>query len=565
MASDKALLIDSIQEHFKKSNWKAAVADMEKLFAVDPDPIIRVRMGDAYQKLNQVLDAVKEYVHAADLYALKGVVVKALAQYKLALRLDPKNREAQEKMASLHSNKTIAEKKAEPAEEGGQKPARSVIPLLSGLTGEEFNDFTKMMVVHIYQPGQTIVKQGDTGKSVYIIANGSVKVWTTTPAGERLDLARLGASDFFGEMSFLTGKPRSATVETAGDAVILEVAEDKLSELVLQRPRVMQVLREYSDMRAKGTNEKIQSTQKTPAIPEEILPPPRASEPAAAKAPLPKVPEDAIESAPQRKAPEAPEKAKLIDTIQKFVSKSDWKSVIIEMEKLFVIGPDPIIRVRIGDAYQKLNRKAEAVKEYLRAADMYADTGAVVKALAQYKLALRVDPASKQAQERIEALHSNKTVKESKAEPVEQGAQKPASSVIPLFAGFTQEEFNAFTKVMNVHPLPSGLPIIEQHDTGKSVYIIANGSVKVYTTLLSGERVELAVLWPGDFFGEMSFLTGKPRTATVETAEDSVILEVTEGQLREVVAQRPRVLDVLRQYSELRTKGTVERIQESSK
>ncbi len=89
--------------------------------------------------------------------------------------------------------------------------------------------------------------------------------------------------------------------------------------------------------------------------------------------------------------------------------------------------------------------------------------------------------------------------------------------------------------------------------------------MKVYTKLLSGERVDLAVLWPGDFFGEMSFLTGKPRTATVETAEDSVILEVTEDQLRELVSQRPRVLDVLRQYSELRTKGTVEKIQESSK
>ncbi|HSQ78476.1 MAG TPA: cyclic nucleotide-binding domain-containing protein, partial [Nitrospirota bacterium] len=354
--------------------------------------------------------------------------------------------------------------------------------------------------------------------------------------------------------------------------------EEKLSELVIRRPRVMQVLQEYSDMRAKGTNEKIQSTQKTPAVPEELITPPKAPEAVAEKAPLPKIPEAAIETVPQPKAPapaaekapqpkvpEASEKGKLIDAIQKFVSKSDWKSVITEMEKLFTLGPDPIIRVRIGDAYQKLNRKAEAVKEYLRAADMYADAGAVVKALAQYKLALRLDPATRQAQERIEALHSNKTVKESKAEPVEQGAQKPASSVIPLFAGFTQEEFNAFTKVMNVHPLPTGLSIIEQHDTGKSVYIIANGSVKVYTTLLSGERVELAVLWPGDFFGEMSFLTGKPRTATVETAEDSVILEVTEDQLREVVAQRPRVLDVLRQYSELRSKGTMEKIQESNK
>lgn len=542
MSSEKAQLIDSIQKQVSKSNWKGAVTDMEKLFSIDPDPIIRVRIGDAYQKLNQVLQAVREYVYAADLYALKGVVVKALAQYKLALRLDPKNQEAQVKMSSLHSNKTITEKKTEPVEEGARQPARSVIPLFSGMSPEEFDDFTRMMTVHTLEPGQAIVRQGETGKSVYVIASGSVKVWTTTQTGERLDLAVLGPSDFFGEISFLTGAPRTATVETAEEAVILEVAEDKLSELVLRRPRVMQRLQEYSDMRSKGTSEKLQSAQKT-------------VEPAAI---------------PKARPAEASDKSKLIDNIQNFVRKADWKSVIAEMEKLFTIDHDPIIRVRIGDAYQKLNQKADAVKEYVRAADMYAEQGAVVKALAQYKLALRLDPGLKQAQERIEALHSNKAVKENKPEPAApaQGTQKPAattSSVIPLFAGFSQEEFTAFTKVMNVHPLPAGVPIVEQHDTGKSVYIIASGSVKVFTTLLSGERVDLAVLGPSDFFGEMSFLTGKTRTATVETAEDSVILEVNEEKLREVIAQRPNVLDVLRKYSEMRSKGTVEKIQESSK
>jgi hypothetical protein len=259
------------------------------------------------------------------------------------------------------------------------------------------------------------------------------------------------------------------------------------------------------------------------------------------------------------------DKSKLIDAIQKWVGKSDWKAAIADMEKLFAIDRDPIIRVRIGDAYQKLGQKPNAVREYLHAADLYAEKGAVVKALAQYKLALRLEPGNKQAQERIEALHSNRTVKENRIEPAGKETQKPASSVIPLFAGFSQEEFNAFTQVMNVHPLPGGMPIVEQNDTGKSVYIIANGSVKVFTTMLSGERVDLAVLRSGDFFGEISFLTGKPRTATVETAEDSVILEVTEDKLREVVSQRPHILEVLQKYSDMRTKGTTEKILESNK
>ena len=555
MSTDKAQLIDTIQNYLGKSNWKAAVTEMEKLFAVDPDPMIRVRMGDAYQKLNQKTEAVKEYIQAADLFAARGVIVRALALYKLALRLDPQSKLANEKMASLHSNKVMTEKRPEPVEEGAAKPARSVIPLFAGLTQEEFDDFTKMMAVHILQPGQPIVKQGDTGQSVYVIANGSVKVWTLVPSGERLDLAVLRANEFFGEMSFLSGKPRTATVETAEDAVILEVTEDKLRDLVTRRPRVLQVLEQYSASREKGTSEKMQSTQKAP-------------EPLVEKAPQSKAQEAAPEMAPPQKAPSAPEKARLLESIQKCIGKADWKSVIAEMEKLFIIEPDPIIRVRIGDAYQKLNNKAEAVKEYIRAADLYAEKGAVVKALAQYKLALRIDPANKPACERIEALHSNKAVKESKAGPTEQDANKPrkaASSVIPLFAGFSREEFNAFTKVMNVHPLPAGMPIVSQNDTGKSVYVIASGSVKIFTTLLSGERIDLATLGSGDFFGEISFLTGKPRTATVETTEDSVILEVTEDKLREITVQKPGIMDMLKKYSEMRTKGTMDKILESEK
>jgi len=256
----------------------------------------------------------------------------------------------------------------------------------------------------------------------------------------------------------------------------------------------------------------------------------------------------------------ASDKALLTETIQKYVSKANWKAVIPEMEKLFVIDPDPIIRVRIGDAHQKLGSKSEAVKEYVHAADLYAQSGSVVKALAQYKLALRLDPTFLPAQEKLVALHSNKTVKENKAEPVEARKQKPTSSVIPLFAGFTSEEFDDFTKMMVVHTLAPGTVIVRQHETGKSVYVIANGSVKVYTTLLSGERVDLAVLQPSDFFGEISFLTGKPRTATVETAEDTVILEVTEDKLRELVTQRPRVKDVLQKYSDMRQKGTIEKV-----
>jgi len=232
------------------------------------------------------------------------------------------------------------------------------------------------------------------------------------------------------------------------------------------------------------------------------------------------------------------------------------------MEKLFALDPDPMVRVRIGDARQKLGQKTEAVKEYIHAADLYADGGFVVKALAQYKLALRNDPTNKDAQNKIESLHSNKTVTEMKLEPIEVGTQEPISSVIPLFSDFTQEEFNEFTKRMIIHTIPPGKAIINEGDTGRSVFILTRGSVKVFSTIM-GKKMELAALHASDFFGEIAFLTGKPRTATVETVEETDVLEVVEADLTEMISKSPRIREVLHNYHEQRVKSTLKKVKDT--
>lgn len=255
----------------------------------------------------------------------------------------------------------------------------------------------------------------------------------------------------------------------------------------------------------------------------------------------------------------ASEKATISENVQKYIEKADWKSAISEMEKLFTVDPDPIVRVRIGDARQKLNQKGEAVKEYTRAADLYAEKGFVVKALAQYKLALRLDPANKDAQQKMEGLHSNKTVSEFKLEPILEGEAQPTRSVIPLFSDLTQEEFNEFTKRMIIHTVPAGKPIVREGESGNSVYVLTRGLVNVYS-LIQGKRVDLAVLQPSDFFGEIAFLTGKPRTATVEAAEECDVLEVAEEDLQDMIRKWPRIKEVLQNYYEERVKSTMEKV-----
>jgi cAMP-dependent protein kinase regulator len=256
LASEKAKISENVQTYLGKSDWKGAIAEMEKLFAIEEDPIIRVRIGDVRQKLGQKAGAVKEYIQAADLYAEKGFVVKALAQYKLALRIDPANKEAIGKMERLHTNKSVAELKLEPIEDGALQPTRSVIPLFSELTQEEFNEFTKRMIIHTIPPGKPVIKEGDRGRSVFILTRGSVRVFSTL-RGKKVELAELQASDFFGEIAFLTGRPRTATVETLKESDLLEVAEQDLHDMIEKSPRIREVLHNYHEARVKSTLEKV--------------------------------------------------------------------------------------------------------------------------------------------------------------------------------------------------------------------------------------------------------------------------------------------------------------------
>ncbi len=106
MASRKAVITEKVQVCIEMSDWKAAIKEMEKLFAIDKDPLVKVRIGDARLKLNRKCEAIRDYVRAGDLFAEKGFVVKALAQYNMVLRLDSSNNDARSKIKKMQMLRT---------------------------------------------------------------------------------------------------------------------------------------------------------------------------------------------------------------------------------------------------------------------------------------------------------------------------------------------------------------------------------------------------------------------------------------------------------------------------
>ncbi len=83
--------------------------------------------------------------------------------------------------------------------------------------------------------------------------------------------------------------------------------------------------------------------------------------------------------------------------------------------------------------------------------------------------------------------------------------------------------------------LPGGTTVFRQGDLGGSVYVIRAGKVRVLKDSAGRQRM-VTTLGPGDFFGEMAVVTGRPRSATVEVVEDAELLKVPAGKLQEMVA-----------------------------
>jgi len=65
--------------------------------------------------------------------------------------------------------------------------------------------------------------------------------------------------------------------------------------------------------------------------------------------------------------------------------------------------------------------------------------------------------------------------------------------------------------------------ILEEGTKGEEIFFIISGRVRVYK-LINNEKIDLAMLGPDDFFGEMSMFLQSKRSATIEALEDSEIL-----------------------------------------
>src|SRR5262249_48767233 len=110
----------------------------------------------------------------------------------------------------------------------------------SSLEVDQLRHLIERVEVREVEPGETIVREGERGGSLFVIVYGEVAVLLNGPPKKLM--ARLQEGSFFGELAVLTDFPRSATVVAETQTRLLEISRELIAEIVANSPEVLRMM-----------------------------------------------------------------------------------------------------------------------------------------------------------------------------------------------------------------------------------------------------------------------------------------------------------------------------------
>lgn len=129
-------------------------------------------------------------------------------------------------------------------------------PLFNGFSQDELLEVIRGFRLRTFEAGDVVLLEGERGDSLFIVTTGVVKAFVRNPqGGEPVFVRRMAEGEFFGEISILSGKPRTATVTAATPCEMLELDRPTLDGITATYPHVRDVLEEFYVSRASTQEE----------------------------------------------------------------------------------------------------------------------------------------------------------------------------------------------------------------------------------------------------------------------------------------------------------------------
>ena len=108
---------------------------------------------------------------------------------------------------------------------------------------------------------------------------------------------------------------------------------------------------------------------------------------------------------------------------------------------------------------------------------------------------------------------------------------------VPLFAVLGEAQLSVLVRMIMRNRFGRNETIIGAGDSTDSLFIVINGRLKVLMQDEQGREVILAILGPGEFFGEMGLLDDSPRSASVVTLEPCELLSIAKTDFKRCLAE----------------------------
>jgi CRP-like cAMP-binding protein len=129
------------------------------------------------------------------------------------------------------------------------------VPLLAALSDSDRESLAGAVGRRRYRRGDIIFQKDEPGHALFIVERGSVRISVPSAQGNDLILAVMGAGDFFGDLSLLDGRPRSASAAAAAETVLLVLERSDFIAMITSRPAAAMAVLEAVSRRLRGTDE----------------------------------------------------------------------------------------------------------------------------------------------------------------------------------------------------------------------------------------------------------------------------------------------------------------------
>jgi len=112
-----------------------------------------------------------------------------------------------------------------------------------------------------------------------------------------------------------------------------------------------------------------------------------------------------------------------------------------------------------------------------------------------------------------------------------------------LFSHFIKKEIDQLSQKIKVFSVSKDDVLIQQSESGESMFLVVEGLLQVSMTTDKNEKIDLALLSPGAYLGEMSLFTGEPRSASVKAISDSIVCEIKKEDIHDILKNRKELAE----------------------